>query len=923
MHSICRKFGDELRRKINDAQSNLPPGCYPSFVKDDFGDVYGVFLAITGQGYSYAELKDHANFLQKELLQVKDVARVEIWGTQKECIIVEISRAHVAESNIHPQQVVEILQQQNLVVEAGSLDAGTQRIRLTPTGTFRGVEEIGDLVVRGKQGELSLLRDVAKIYRGYVDPPEKMMRFNGKPAIGIAISNVSGSNVVTMGENVKKKLKKLEGDLPLGINVETVSFQSETVRKAVNGFIENLIESVLIVIVVLLVTMGWRSGIIIGSGLIFTILATFIVMSMMRIDLQRTSLGALIIAMGMLVDNAIVVTEGGLIRLQLGHSRRDSVIQPAKDTAWPLLGATLVALIAFLPIYISENNTGEYCASMFLVIAISLFISWIFAMTLTPVSCELFLKIDEKKTGKDPYAGWIYRFYDRMLQVSLRNSALVMTIMLILFLSAGFGMRYVKRIFFPKSTRDQFMIDYWKREGTRIQDVSKDLKKLEKFLHKLEGVKSTATCIGAGPPRFYLPYEPELPNSSYGQIIINVSNPEKIDKLIPKVEVFLKDNFLSAEPRIRRFPLGPSEKFKVEARFSGPDPKILRMLSQKAQEIMRQAPYAKDVRDDWRQKTKKWIPAYSQPRARRTMVTRYNMAKALQRMTSGLPVGYYRENDEIMTILLKASQREITDTSLSEVPVWGVGNTSVPLKNIVSTLKLSWENPIIRRRNRKRCITAQCDPVDPITANELRNRLKKQIEEIHRPSGYTLEWGGEFESSQKARKTLFSKLPLTFLLMSLIVVALFNAFRQPLIIFLTLPLSLIGIAPGLIFTGQPFGFMALLGALSLSGMLIKNAVVLLDQIDAEIRFGKDPYRAVVESSVSRMRPVMMASMTTVLAMIPLISDKLFGAMAVTIMFGLTCATILILIVVPVLYSAFFKIQKANLTQEEKNDTIEK
>lgn len=922
---------DELRRKVHDVQGQLPLDAKTPEVRDDFGDVYGVVLALTGDGFSYAELKEYADILQRELLLVKDVARVETWGTQRECVNVEISRARLAELGVHPQQIVDTLQRQNQVLDAGAMDFQGERVRLAPSGTFQSVDEIGDLVIRSgspvesairaalppqltgygsTNAELVLLRDVAAITRSYLDPPLEMMRFNGRPAIGLAISTVPNGNVLVMGDAVQKRLDELIKQFPVGIEMGIVSFQAENVREAINGFVLNLIESVVIVIGVLLVTMGLQSGLLIGSSLVFSILGTLIVLLLIGVDLQRTSLGAFIIAMGMLVDNAIVVTEGALIRLQLGEDRTKAAVQPAIDTAWPLLGATLVAILAFLPIYLAKDNTGEYCESLFTVVAISLGLSWILAMTQTPVFSYLFLHINQAKQGTDPYAGWPYRVYRRMLETTLHHRVPTLIVMAAMLAASVFGFRYVDRIFFPNATRTQFMIDYWLPEGSRIQNVSEDLRHVEEYLHQQPEVVSAATFIGAGPPRHYLPYEPEIPNPSYGQIIVNVKTASDIDKLVGPVEQYLKATFPQAEPRVRRFGLGPTTKFEIEARFSGPDPQVLHALAEEAKRLLREDPNTKDVRDDWRQPVKTWVPVYSQPRARRGQTSRAEMALSLRRATSGLPVGLYRENDELLPIFVRAPETERGDVdNLLQTPVWGQGLTSVPLEQIVSQIEVRWEDPIVHRRDRRPTITVECDPQGSL-GEDLLKRIRPRIEALPRPVDYQLEWGGQHEKSVESQGMVFSRLPIALLLMALIVVALFNAFRQPLIILLVLPLSMIGITAGLLLTGAPFGFLALLGALSLFGMLIKNAVVLLDQVDAEIREGKDPYHAVVESSISRMRPVMMASLTTVVGMFPLIWDTLFSAMAITIMSGLTFATVLTLFIVPVLYVILFRIHPA-------------
>ncbi len=901
---------DKLRRKIHDVEPLLPPGAQRPAVFDDYGDVFGVFLALTGDGFSFAELHDIARMLQRELLLVKDVNRVMLWGMQRECVYVELSRARLAEMGIHPSRIVETLYRQNLEVEAGKVHAGSERIRIETAGAFESIENIADLVVQGSPpGELVLLRDIARVRRGYIEPPETLMRFNGRPAIGIAISTVSKGNVVVMGDAVKNRLAELMQILPAGIDIGPVAYQANAVKRSIRQFVTNLIESVSIVIGILLITMGMRSGMLIGWALVLAIVGTLIVMLPLGIDLHRSSLGALIIAMGMLVDNAIVVTEGSLIRLQRGDSSRDAAVRPAAATAWPLLGATFIAILAFMPIYLARDDTGEYCESLFLVVAISLALSWIIAMTVTPVLCSLFLRIDKKRVGADPYAGPVYRNYRFVLEKALRNRTGALLIMVGLFCASAFGFGYVKQIFFPDSDRTQFMVEYWLPEGSRIDAVSEDIRKIERHIMEMPGVVNVTSCIGAGSPRFILEYEPQIANTSYGLLLINVPSYEIIPGLSKQIETYLHREFPRAEPRVRSFPLGPATEFKIEARFSGPDPVTLRELSDNAQAIMRSDPQTRDTRDNWRQRVKVLRAGYSQARGRRALVSRPDVGMSLGVATDGVIAGLYREDDELLPVIIRNPEGERHDVeNLASAPVRGQGPQSLPLGQVVPELQTVWEDPIIHRWNRRRTITAQTQPLPGITADDVLRRIKGPIEDIALPPGYFLEWGGDLEESVESNASVNAQLPLAFILAAFTIVILFNAFRQPLIILLTLPLALIGITVGLLVTGKPFGFMALLGALSLFGMMIKNAVVLLDQIDTEIRSGTPRYRAVVQSSVSRMRPVMMASFTTVLGMTPLIPDPLFGAMAVTIMSGLSFATVLTLIIVPVLYTIFFRIR---------------
>ncbi|MCT4534079.1 efflux RND transporter permease subunit [Halodesulfovibrio sp.] len=902
---------DDLRKKMRDVTPTLPPGVRAPMVKDDFGDVYGVFLTVTSDGFSYAELKKQVDELRKELLLVKNVAKVEIWGAQRECIYVDMSSTSLAERGIPPASVFNALDKQNVVIDSGNINIGRERLRLAVNGEFNSVEAVGNLIIsRGASDKMVLLRDIATIRKGYVEPVSKQMRFNGMPSLGIAASTVSGGNVIKMGEAVKARINELKQFLPIGMEISVVAMQSDLVQKSIDEFMMNLGAALLIVVALLFIFMGVRSGMLIGLGLLLTIATTFLVMRMLHVDLQRISLGALIIALGMLVDNAIVVTESMLIKLQLGKSRLDAAKETYSETAWPLLGATIVAALAFLPVYLADNNTGEFCESLFVVVGVSLLVSWLLAMTVSALWCYIGLKVPENLQGKDPYAGIFFTVYRKMLDFSIRFRWVTLATMVVLLFLAVTNFKYVDKTFFPESRRPQLIVDYWLPEGTNVDIVSEDLYALEKSLLQFPTIADVASFVGGGGTRFYLSLEPEFANSSYGQLILNINDAERLDETIEFIQKELDEKFLYAEPRVRKFPLGAAAKFKVEARFRGPDRKVLHDLAEQAKAIMLAEPTTKYVRDDWRQPVKVIEAEYSQARGLRVGVTRADVAQALKRGYDGITMGVYREENKLLPIIMRppaTERRRVEDMQMLQV-YNKMSPQGIPMGQLVSDVKTTWEESTVRRRDHQRAITVQCDPRVG-TAETLRRKLQPAIEALTLPPGYTLEWGGSWEKSNESRSYVGKGLPVTFLLMALVVVMLFNAYRQPLIIACVIPLSIIGVTSGLLLTRQPFGFLALLGFLSLSGMLIKNAVILIDQIDAEIAAGKEPYAAVLDSSVSRIRPVLMAAMSTVLGMLPLVIDRFWASMAVTICFGLTFATVLTLIVVPVLYTLFFRITR--------------
>lgn len=949
--SVLPQVWDELRRKVNDRQSRLPPGAGPSIVNDDFGDVFGIYLAITNEGYSTREVYEFAKFLQRELLQVQDVKRILIFGNRPEVIYVEMQREKMAEFEIAPEEIFAALAAKNLPVASGFLTLGPEYIPVNPTGEFKSEQEFGDLLIRGKDQDsdrLVYLKDVATISRGYQEPPSVLLRYDGRQAIGLAISTVSGGNVVTMGEALYNRIQQLKPLFPIGMEGHIIALQSDAVTEAIDGFIKNLLAAVVIVIVVLLFFMGLRSGLIIGSVLFITIAGTFIFMDIGNITLERISLGALVIALGMLVDNAIVVTDGMRVKMEQGLDALTAAKQVVGQTAIPLLGATIVAVTAFASIGTSKDSTGEYTASLFYVILISLLLSWVTAVTSTPLLCKTFLKSKPATIGeaKDPYAGRMFQLYKRFLILSIRFRWVTIGVVVALFLSAMVGFGFLKNSFFPDSTRPQFYIDFWFPNGTHINEVSRRMTAIEKYLLQKEEIKHVTTEIGGGQPRFLLTYSPEYPSYEFGRIIVDVDDSRIIPGLFVSLQNELEEKFPEPIINVRMFVNGPATGGKIQLRLSGPDPEKLRQLGEKVEEIVLNDPGAKAVRKEWGEKVKVLRPQLAEAQARRAGIDRPDVAQAMQYAIEGTPAGVYREDDELLNIVARAPEAERVDLdNLGSIQVWSpAAQSQIPMGQVVTDFKTGFEDPYIWRRNREKMLRYHIDARDELPS-ELLNRIKPKIEQalnvdlaqyfnrqyaegedpfkgfnagtiriveqdiipLKGEPGYNMAWGGEAEDSARAQDALAVTLPVFFGLMVLIVLFLFNSIRKTLIIWLTVPLSLIGVAAGLLMFDQPFGFMALLGLMSLSGMLIKNAIVLIDQIDADLKAGKPPYQAIIDSGVSRLIPVAMAAGTTILGMLPLLTDAFFVAMAVTIMFGLGFATILTLIVVPVLYAIFFQV----------------
>ncbi len=907
---------DELRRKVNDLKVTLPPGVNEPQVIDDFGDVYGILLAVTGDGYSYKELLDYVDYLRRELELVDGVSKVSVSGQQQEQVFIEVSMKKLSSIGLSPNTVFNLLSTQNIVSDAGAIRIGDEYIRIQPTGEFQSVDELGDLLITesGAQG-LIFLKDVAEIKRGYVEVPSNIINFNGSLALNVGVSFAQGVNVVEVGKAFDRRLAELKYQQPVGVEISEIYSQPKEVDKSVSGFVISLAQAVGIVIIVLLFFMGLRSGLLIGLILLLTVLGTFIFMKYLAIDLQRISLGALVIALGMLVDNAIVVVEGILIGTQKGRTRLQAATDIVTQTKWPLLGATVIAVTAFAPIGLSEDSTGEYCGTLFTVLLISLMLSWFTAISLTPFFADIFFKGQKIKQGEgeenDPYNGIIFVAYKKFLEFCMRRTWLTVVVLIVGLGASVYGFTLVKQSFFPSSTTPIFQLDVWLPEGTDIRATNDKLKELESWLAEQEHVDHITTTAGKGLQRFMLTYAPEKSYAAYGEITTRVDNYEALAPLMARFRDHLKANYPEINYKLKQIELGPGGGAKIEARIIGSDPTVLRTIAAQVMDIMYADPGATNIRHDWRERTQVLEPQFNESQARRYGITKSDVDDFLSMSFSGMTIGLYRDGTTLMPIVARLPEDERIDIrNIEGMKIWSPAQSEfIPLQQVTMGYDMRWEDPIIVRKNRKRMLTVMADPdiLGEETASTLQKRLQPQIEAIQMPPGYSLEWGGEYESSGDAQESLFTTMPMGYLFMFLITVFLFNSIKEPLIVWLTVPLALIGVTTGLLALNTPFGFMALLGFLSLSGMVLKNGIVLLDQIEIEMKSGKEAYDAVVDAAVSRVRPVCMAAITTILGMIPLLPDIFFKPMAVTIMFGLGFATILTLIVVPVLYRLFHKV----------------
>lgn len=935
---------DTLRRRVADAALAFPPGVSPPFVNDDFGDVYGIFLSLYGKGYSNQSLRDFAETLRRELVVIPGVGKVVISGIIPEEIQIEVSRAKMASFNITPQRLHAILSQQNVVSNAGNVLVGNKKIRLNPTGEFSSVQELSTVVISEPGAPKSVyLRDIATITQGVTHAPNNIYRANGMSAVVLGVSFAPNVSVINVGNLVKEKLNELESERPAGMEMSLFYDQASEVETAVNGFIANFLISLLIVIGILLLFMGAKSGIVIALSLALNVLGTLFIMKMLDIELQRISLGALVISLSMLVDNSIVIVEGVLIAGKQGKSLLAAIRYAVGKTMLPLLGATIIAILAFAPIGLSNDSTGEYCKSLFQVLLISLMLSWFIALTITPVLMKWIFKdhgegtltevstVDEKAADatvkpadvavtetlaedseqKDEaiYSGAVFRIYMGTLDKLLRFKTPTLLILGALLALSIWGFGSVRQSFFPPSNTPIFFVDLWLPFNTDIKHTERVAAEIEQHIREKEPVKGTVVTTGQGALRFILTYNAQRLYSNYAQILVKTDDLQVIPGMVKEIESYIRAQYPDVRVQSKRIMFGPSNSSSIEARFIGADPEVLRNLADQTIQIFNTVPSADGVMHDWRERVQVIRPQYSQYLGSELGVDKREVDLALRLNFEGAPVGIYRDGSRLMPIMLQTPVEEHLNVEhLNDVMVWSnAQRTFIPIDNVVSEFTSEWEDPLIMRRDRKRTLTVMADPssVSGETSAELLQQIKPKMDSLVLPQGYSLEWGGDYESTKNAQSGLLLSLPVAFVIMFIITVLMFSSLKNAVAIWLTVPLAMIGVTFGFLLTGIPFGFMALIGLLSLSGMLIRNGIVLVEEIGLQRK--EKPFKeAVIYAAASRMRPILLTAFTTVLGLIPLLSDAFFQSMAVVIMFGLGFATVLTLLILPVIYSCFNK-----------------
>ena len=949
---------DLLRRKVANVQSALPEGAYPSQVKDDFGDVYGMFFALTGDGMDDKALSDYAELIKRNLMEIDGICRVDIYGKRNQCINIELSQDKMANLGVMPTEVIQTLNGQNKTIYSGYYDNGTNRVRVTVNDKFNNSEDIGSMLIQGHHDEQLRIKDIATVKTGYETPVRNSLEYDGEHAIGISIACQPDKDITKVGKIVETELSKIEEKLPVGMEYHKVFFQPERVSNALNTFLINLVESVLIVVIVLIFTMGLKSGIIIGTSLVIIVFGSFLVLKGFDGTLQRVSLGAFILAMGMLVDNAIVIVDGILIDQKKGKPMMQALTDIGKKTAMPLLGATLIAILAFLPIFLSPDTAGVYVRDLFIVIAVSLLLSWLLALTHVPIMCKRWFKWDtgnkddasvhesvstevetesyaDSTTSESLYTSKSYAIFDKILRFGLSHRITIIACAIGLLCLSLLSYQFIDNAFFPDMEYDQLYMEYKLPEGTNSSKVEHDLKEIREYLMTRPEVTHVTTSIGGTPSRYNLVRSIATPSLAYGELIIDFTSPSSLVKNLPDIQNELNARYPEAYLKLKRYNL-MFKKYPIEAMFRGSDPAVLHALTDSAMEIVRHSDKLCLPTTDWEPRFPSLTIDYNQAAARSSGLSRSDVGTSLLAYTGGIPIGTFYDGINANNIYVKCVGPDGQNIdNLQNVEVFGLlpnlnrltskesinrlmtgaltkddiirdVTETTPLRQIAKGINVEYEDPVVMRYNGQRAQRLQCSPAPGVGTEEARQYLEEQLSKLDIPEGYSLAWEGEKKASDDSMRYLFANFPLAIMLMIAILIMLFRDYKKPAVIFCCIPLIIIGVFPTVALSGKQFGFVAIVGILGLIGMMIKNGIVLMDEITLQVNTGMEQREALILSAKSRLRPVMMASLTTILGMIPLIPDALFGSLAVTIMGGLFFGTLIILIIIPVLYSLFFR-----------------
>lgn len=902
---------DELRRKVLNIQPRLPAGASPVTVADDFGDVYGIYygLSVDG-GFTWAELRDWAQRIKTALVTVDGVQKVSLFGEQTPVVNVYVNLAALANFAIRPETIVATIGQQNTIVNSGEKQAGALQIQILEAGTYKNLDDISNQMLTAASGKQYRLGDIARVERGYADPPQTLMRVDGRRAVGIGISTEAQVDVVKTGEKITRVLDGLTRQMPVGMDLTVLYPENRIARQANATFVLNLAESVAIVILIIMLVMGFRAGVLIGSSLLFSIGGTLLLMQFLGEGLNRTSLAGFIIAMGMLVDNAIVVTDNAQQAMLRGVARRRAVVDGANAPRWSLLGATLIAIFSFLPLYLAPSSVAEIVKPLFVVLALSLLLSWVLALTQTPLFGDFMLRVNP--AAHDPYDTKFYRAFDRLLAALLRWRWGVVAGVVALFAAALAVMGLMPQNFFPSLDKPYFRADVLLPEGYNIRDTERNLRTMEEWLHAQPEVKTVSVTMGSTPPRYYLASSSVSLRPNFGNILVELHDKGQTEAVEARFNAYVRAMCPDVWLRSSLFKLSPVPDAAIEFGFIGDDIDTLRRLTQAAEEIMWRTAGTVNIRNSWGNRVPTWLPLYSQMKGQRIGVTRSQMAQGITIATQGYRLGEYREGDQFMPILLKDENIDTYNlTNLQALPIFTPAGKVYSIEQATDGFRFEYRVGVVKRYNRQRVMKAQCDPGRGVNTMRLYAALRDSVlRGVVLPEGYSMKVFGEQESQQESNSALARYMPLTMVLIFIVLLLLFRNYREPVVILLMIPLIFIGVVLGLAVTGKVFNFFSLLGLLGLVGMNIKNAVVLVGQVGVLRSEGKDAYEALTAATRSRIVPVAMASGTTILGMLPLLFDSMFGAMAATIMGGLLVATLLTVCVLPVVYAIFYNIRKS-------------
>lgn len=915
----------QVRKKIGDIRNTLPPGVLGPFFNDEYGDTFGSILALSGDGFTYAEMKDYADFVRQELLGIPTVAKVELFGVQDEKIDIEFSQKKFSQLGVPFEAIISQLSSQNAIEGTGVLTTSSDNLQVRVSGNLITVKDLEDLQLRAN-GTTFRLGDFATVKREYQNPPRDKMRFNGKEVIGLGISMEKGGNIIELGKHLETKLVTLKSKLPVGIQLERVTDQPKIVASSVGEFVHTLIEAVVIVLAVSFLSLGFHTkpmrldvwpGLVVGLTIPLVLAVTFLFMRVLDIDLHKISLGALIIALGLLVDDAIIAVEMMVRKMEEGFSRFDAATFAYTSTAMPMLTGTLITAAGFLPIGLAKSAAGEYTFSMFSVNALALIISWLAAVLFTPYLGFLLLKVKPAANADGHHELFDTPFYSRFRAmvnwcVEWRKTTIVLT--LFVFGLGVYGFKFIEQQFFPDSSRPELMVELWLPEGAAFTATEAQAKKFEAFIQKQEGVESYTSYVGTGSPRFYLPLDQILPQTNVAQIVVLPKDLKAREDLRLKIVQIFKTDFPEVRGRVKLLPNGPPVPYPVQFRVTGLEVSKVREIADRVKAVMRANPNTLGVNDNWNESVKVVRIDMDQDKLRAVGVTSQNVMRAANTILSGSAIGQFREKDKLIDIVVRQPLEErSTIEALSNANISTASGKSIPLSQ-VAKISLAWEPGVVWREGREWAVTVQSDVVDGIQGPTVSSQISPKLDEIRASllPGYGIELAGAAADSGKAQASIAANVPLVIFIIFTLLMLQLHSFSRAVLVFLTGPLGVAGAAMALLILHRPFGFVAQLGVIALFGMIIRNSVILIDQIEQDIQAGAPAWNAIVESAVRRFRPIILTAAAAVLAMIPLSRSVFWGPMAVAIMGGLIIATGLTLLFLPALYAAWFRVKKPSV-----------